>query len=71
MITGLLSFSSTKDPHNFNGLLRLSKDPKGIEITKANLLLRQERLISGNWVIGLAVSCGRQSFYYHKEPKTH
>ena len=40
MMTGLLAFDSTYNPQKFKGFLKLSKDPKGMDITKNNLILR-------------------------------
>jgi hypothetical protein len=38
-----------------------------MNIHKNNLILRQEKLASGNWIIGIAILCGKHTYVEKRE----
>lgn len=46
--------------NNFEGFIKLKKDPKGMELNISNILLREEINLNAEWVYGIVIYSGNE-----------
>ncbi|CAD8160631.1 unnamed protein product [Paramecium pentaurelia] len=66
ILKGKISFNNNYNFEQFEGHIKLSKDPKGEPILPENILFFGQALQFSEWVFGILINVGGQSLYCRK-----
>jgi len=64
LLSGKVEFNRISKCKEFNGFIKMRKDPKGEPLGINNLLFRGSHLVSSDWVFGLVLYVGKDCKVY-------
>lgn len=58
MLSGVIRYDQSASDFYYKGIVKLKKDPQPVEITKENILFREQLLLNAYYIYGIVLGVG-------------